>query len=59
MRQMYIPKEKKPTNVVSVNIDIAHVPSKLCKYGAIKNKSQVFDDRRKRKPKYKQNYLDY
>ena len=44
--------------VIVVGVDLAHLPSKTHKYGALKNKSQVFDDRRKRKPKYKPNYME-
>ena len=44
--------------VVVVGLDLAHLPSQTHKYGALKNKAQVFDDRRKRKPKYKPNYLE-
>ena len=58
MKHMYIPKEKKAKNVVSVQVDVTHLPSQLHKYGALNNKSVVFDDRRKRKPKYKPNYLE-
>ena len=49
---------KKDDRVILAGVDIAHVPSNLHKYGAINNKSKVFDDRRKRKPKYKPNYLE-
>lgn len=49
---------KKSDNVIIVGVDIAHIPSNVHKYGAIKNKAQVFDDRRYRKPKYKKNYLE-
>ena len=44
---------KKNDNVIKVEINITALPSNLHKYGAIRNKAQVFDDRRKRKPKYK------
>ena len=49
---------KKDDRVILVGVDLAHVPSNLHKYGAINNKSKVFDDRRKRKPKYKPNYME-
>ena len=49
---------KKSDRVIMIGVDLAHVPSNLHKYGALKNKAQVFDDRRKRKPKYKTNYLE-
>lgn len=58
MRQMYIPKEKKNKNIVHVTIDISTIPSQDRKYSRLKNKSQVFDDRRKRKPKYKHDYSE-
>ena len=45
------PKKKK--NVISVQVDVTKLPSAVHKYGALNNKSVVFDDRRKRKPKYK------
>lgn len=49
---------KKSERVIVVGVDIAHIPSNVHKYGALKNKSSVFDDRRKRKPKYKPNYME-
>lgn len=49
---------KKDSRVILVGVDITHLPSQTHKYGAINNKSKVFDDRRFRKPKYKTNYLD-
>ena len=58
MKQMYIPKNKKNTNVIHVKIDITSVPSQDRKYSRLRNKAQVFDDRRYRKPKYKKNYLE-
>lgn len=49
---------KKSDKVIILGVDLAHLPSNTHKYGAIKNKSQVFEDRRFKKPKYKKNYLD-
>ena len=49
---------KKDDRVIIVGVDLAHLPSQTHKYGALKNKAQVFDDHRKRKPKYKPNYLE-
>jgi hypothetical protein len=49
---------KKDDRVIIVGVDVAHLPSKTHKYGALKNKAQVFDDRRKRKPKYKPTYME-
>jgi hypothetical protein len=56
MRQrMHEVREKKPTKI---KVDISSVPSQDRKYSRLRNKSQVFDDRRKRKPKYKPNYME-
>jgi hypothetical protein len=58
MRQRaYEVREKKNPNIITVKFDIA-VPSLDRKYSRLKNKAQVFDDRRKRKPKYKPNYME-
>ena len=51
-------RAKKPKNVIHINIDISTVPSRDRKYSRLRNKAQVFDDRRKRKPKYKPNYME-
>ena len=56
--RMHEVKEKKNKNVVQIKIDISSVPSRDRKYSRLKNKAQVFDDRRKRKPKYKPNYME-
>jgi hypothetical protein len=53
MKRMHQTREKNSKTVIQVNIDITSLPSNLHKYGALRNKAQVFDDRRKRKPKYK------
>lgn len=53
MKRTYQTRPKKKDNVIKVEINITSLPSNLHKYGALRNKSQVFDDRRKRKPKYK------
>jgi hypothetical protein len=58
MKHIYIPKTKKNPNVIHVEIDISTVPSQDRKYSRLRNKAQVFDDRRYRKPKYKKNYLE-
>jgi hypothetical protein len=55
MHETRTPKNK---NVIQIKIDISGVPSLDRKYSRLKNKSQVFDDRRKRKPKYKPNYME-
>jgi len=57
-QKVHIIKMKKPDNIIQVKIDITTVPSKDRKYSRLRNKAQVFDDRRFRKPKYKKNYLD-
>lgn len=56
--RMHEVREKKPSNVIKVKIDPTSVPSQDRKYSRLRNKAQVFDDRRKRKPKYKPNYLE-
>lgn len=57
--KFYTPHIKKDKNTINiVGIDFAKLPSQVHKYGALNNKSKVFDDRRKRKPKYKHNYLE-
>lgn len=54
----YEVRERKPENVIQIRIDILSVPSQDRKFSRLKNKAQVFNDRRKRKPKYKPNYLE-
>lgn len=56
--RMHETRTKKDKNVVQIKIDISTIPSQDRKYSRLKNKAQVFDDRRKRKPKYKPNYLE-
>lgn len=58
MKPMYVPKEKKVKNIIPVQTDLVHRPSPVHKFGALANKSKVFDDRRRRKPKYKINYME-
>jgi hypothetical protein len=58
MRRMHETRTPKNKNVIQIKIDISSVPSQDRKYSRLKNKSQVFDDRRKRKPKYKPNYME-
>jgi len=53
MKRIHQTQPKKKTNVIKVEINITNLPSNLHKYGALRNKAKVFDDRRKRKPKYK------
>jgi hypothetical protein len=53
-QKFYTPHVKKDNNKISVvAVDLAHIPSPTHKWGAIKNKSQVFEDKRKKPPKYK------
>ena len=57
-QKMYEVRVKKPDNIIRIKVDISTVPNPERKYSRLKNKAQVFDDRRKRKPKYKPNYLE-
>lgn len=54
---MYVVQEKKNPNIIPVRFDVT-APSLDRKYSRLRNKAQVFDDRRKRKPKYKPNYME-
>ena len=56
--RMHEVRAKKQSNIIQIKIDISTVPSQDRKYSRLKNKAQVFDDRRKRKPKYKPNYME-
>jgi hypothetical protein len=56
--RMHEVRPKKSGNVIQINIDLSSVPSQDRKYSRLKNRVQVFDDRRKRKPKYKPNYME-
>ena len=60
MKQKFITPHTKvdKDKVICVGLDLAHLPSKTHKYGALKNKSQVFEDRRFKKPKHKKNYME-
>ena len=49
---------KKPDNIIHFTIDTSTIPNPDRKYSRLRNKAQVFDDRRKRKPKYKPNYME-
>jgi hypothetical protein len=51
-------KMKKPDNIIQVDFDTMSVPNPDRKYSRLKNKSQVFDDRRFRKPKHKNKDID-
>lgn len=56
--KMYEVRPKKNKNIVKVEVDVTKLPSAVHKYGALNNRAVVFDDRRKRKPKYKPNYME-
>ena len=58
MKQMYVPREKKNPNMIHVVFDRSSIPSPDRKFSRLRNNAQVFDDRRKRKPKYKPNYME-
>lgn len=58
MKRMHETRTKRDKSVIQIKIDISSVPSQDRKYSRLKNKAQVFDDRRKRKPKYKPNYME-
>ena len=58
-QKFYTPHINKDSRVLVVGVDLANLSSQTHKWGAINNKPKVFDDRRKRKPKYKSDYLDY
>ena len=57
-RRTHEVRERKSENVIQIRIDVSSVPSQDRKFSRLKNRSQVFDDRRKRKPKYKPNYME-
>ena len=56
--RMHEVKEKRPQNVIQIKIDISTVPSQDRKFSRLKNRSQRFEDRRFKKPKYKPNYME-
>ena len=56
--RMYEVRPKKSKNTIQIKIDITSVPNLDRKFSRLRNKSQRFDDRRKRKPKYKPNYME-
>ena len=55
MHEVRAPKQK---NVIQIKIDISTVPSQDRKFSRLKNRSQRFEDRRFKKPKYKTNYME-
>ena len=58
MKSMYIPRAKKNTNVIQIKVDILSVPSMDRKYSRLRNKAQRFEDRRFKRPKHKNNYME-
>ena len=56
--RMHEVRQPKNKNVIQIKIDLSTVPNQYIKFSRLKNKAQVFDDRRKRKPKYKPNYME-
>ena len=56
--RMHEVRPKKSKNIIQVTVDITSVPNPDRKFSRLKNKAQVFDDRRKRKPKYRPNYME-
>lgn len=57
-RTHQVPALKKPSNILYIEVDQTKVPSKQRRESRLKNKSQVFDDRRFRKPKYKKDFQE-
>ena len=56
--KVHIINKKETSNIIRVDIDITTVPSQDRKYSRLRNRAQVFEDRRFRKPKYKKNYME-
>ena len=56
--KVHIINKKKPDNIIQVTVDISTVPNMNRKFGRLKNRAQVFEDRRFKKPKYKKNYME-
>lgn len=54
----YIINKKETSNIIRVDIDITTVPSQDRKYSRLKNRAQVFEDRRFKKPKYRKSYME-
>lgn len=49
---------KKNKDIINVEFDITKVPNPDRKFSRLKNKAQVFEDRRFKKPKYKKDYQE-
>lgn len=52
------PKDKKANRKLKIEVDVMSLPSPVHKYCALNNKSVRFEDKRKKRPKYKPSY-DY
>jgi hypothetical protein len=57
-QKLHIINKKETSNIIQVKVDIMAVPSQDRKFSRLKNRAQVFDDRRYRKPKYKKSYME-
>lgn len=49
---------KKNKDLIKVEFDVTKVPNLDRKFSRLKNKAQVFEDRRFKKPKYKKDYQE-
>ena len=56
--RMHEVRTKKSKNIIQIKIDVTTIPSQDRKYSRLRNKSQKFEDRRFKKPKYKPNYME-
>lgn len=52
------PKNKKADRIIKIDFDPMSKPSPMHKFAALNNKPVTFEDKRKKKPKYKPKY-DY
>ena len=56
--RMHEVRAKKSKNIIQIKINVTTIPSQDRKYSRLRNKSQRFEDRRFKKPKYKTNYME-
>ena len=49
---------KKSSNVIMLKVDITNVPSRERLEARLKNRAVIFEDRRFKKPKYKEDYQE-
>ena len=56
--EVHQPKNKKADRIIKVDFDTMSQPSPMHKFAALNNKPVKFEDKRKKKPKYKQHF-DY